>query len=55
VVYRASEREDVFREFEALGEAFFWDDVIHEDRQLERRVWEELARRAAREERLLLE
>jgi hypothetical protein len=52
-VYRSGERDQVFQAIEAFGESFIWEDVLDEDRGLERRMWAELARRLARDERLL--
>jgi len=53
VVYAVGERDQIFHEIEELDEPFTWDDILNEDRGLERRLWIELARRLARQERLL--
>lgn len=52
LVYRAFERERLFAAVEALEESFLWDDILEEDRRLERHMWTALAQRAAREELL---
>lgn len=54
-VFRAGGRDEVFEAIEALGEAFIWDDVLDEDREIESRLWTDLARRLAAQESLLLD
>jgi hypothetical protein len=53
LVYRVDERERVFQALEALNEPFAWDEVLDEDRRIERRTWAALSRRVAATENLL--
>jgi hypothetical protein len=50
---RAEDRDALFDAVEHLGEPFVWDDVLDEDRSIERETWIALSRRFAAAEDLL--
>jgi hypothetical protein len=52
LLYLPDERDQIFGDLERLGQPFFWDDVLEEDRRVEAQAWEAIARRAAPKERL---
>jgi hypothetical protein len=53
LVYRREERDHVFSAFEQLGEPFLWDEILEENRVIERSTWVALSRRFAASEDLL--
>jgi hypothetical protein len=53
LVYWPAEREKLFATVEGLGEAFLWEDILWEDREIEGRLWLALTRRFAAVEGLL--
>jgi hypothetical protein len=54
LVYRAAERERVRAAVYALRQPVEWDEIIEEDRVMERAVWIALAQRLADAEGLLV-
>lgn len=52
LLFRRDRRDAVFAALEALDDPFAWDDVIDEDRAIERETWYELSRQFARDEGL---
>ena len=53
LICRAEDRHALFDAVEHLGEPFVWDDVLDEDRSIERETWIALSRRFAAAEDLL--
>lgn len=53
LVYRADQRDQVFRAIEELGEPFIWDEILDEDRAAEAELWAVLTREFAQEDALL--
>jgi hypothetical protein len=55
LVFRRLERDQVFESLEKVEEPFLWDEVLDEDRAIERQTWLALCRRFAAAENLLEE
>jgi hypothetical protein len=52
LVYLREERDAVFASLERLGEPFLWDEILQEERELERDAWVALSQRLAATEGL---
>jgi hypothetical protein len=55
LVYPREDRDDLFAAVERLGEPFLWDEILEEDREVERSMWVGLAQRYAKTEGLIQE
>jgi len=55
LVYAKPERDAIFAALEAVNQPFIWDEILEEDRELERDAWVALSQRFAALENLLEE